>query len=74
MAASELNLTRRELQILVLLVEGSTDKEVANQLGISVHTARTHHKNILRKTDCHNSAGLISFALQNKLITMANLV
>ena len=56
-------LTRREIEITKLIVTGCTDKEIATQLGISFHTVRHHHQNILQKTKQHNIGGLMKFAL-----------
>ena len=61
-------LTRREIEITKLIIDGNTDKEIANKLGISFLTVRTHHKNILTKTQQKNISGLIQFALKNGLI------
>jgi DNA-binding NarL/FixJ family response regulator len=44
-------LTRRELQITKLIIEGFTNKEIAEKLNISFNTVRTHHRNILNKTN-----------------------
>ena len=56
-------LTRREVEITKLIVNGCTDKEIATRLDISFNTVRTHHENILRKTGQKNIGGLIKFAL-----------
>ncbi|WP_076379931.1 response regulator transcription factor [Filimonas lacunae] len=58
-------LSRRQLQILRMIVEGKTDKEIANSLNISFNTVRTHHQNILNRTGQHSTGGLILFALRN---------
>jgi DNA-binding NarL/FixJ family response regulator len=60
-------LTRREIEITKLIVNGCTDKEITTRLGISFYTVRTHHKNILRKTEQKNIGGLMKFALNNGL-------
>jgi len=44
-------LTRRELQITKLIIDGLTNKEIAEKLNISFNTVRTHHRNILNKTN-----------------------
>jgi len=61
-------LTRREIEITKLIANGCTDKEIATRLGIGFYTARTHHKNILRKTGQKNIGGLIKFVLNNGLV------
>ncbi|EPL7680240.1 LuxR family transcriptional regulator [Elizabethkingia anophelis] len=52
-------LTKRELEILNMLINGYSDKEIAVMLCISFHTVRTHHKNILKKTKAKSSIELI---------------
>jgi len=58
-------LTKRELEILLLLTRSYTDKEIAEILCISYHTVRTHHKNILKKTKSKNSFELLKRSLEN---------
>lgn len=58
------NLTRREIEILKYLAQGYTCKEIASHLFLSYHTVRSHHKNILKKTECNNTAGLIKKAIE----------
>jgi DNA-binding NarL/FixJ family response regulator len=61
-------LTARERQVLQLVSEGHTTKEVANVLGISVKTADTHRASIMRKLDIHETAGLVRYAVRSGLI------
>ncbi|KIC63029.1 response regulator transcription factor [Chryseobacterium taiwanense] len=56
-------LTKRELEVFVLLIKGYSDKEIAETIVISYHTVRTHHKNILKKTKSRNSKELIKKGL-----------
>jgi len=63
--ASEL--TPREREIVQLLAEGSSNKEVAIRLGISVKTAETHRANIMHKLDLHSTAELVRYALRNRI-------
>ncbi|MCE3074353.1 response regulator transcription factor [Chryseobacterium gwangjuense] len=56
-------LTKRELEVFVLLIKGYSDKEIAETIVISYHTVRTHHKNILKKTKSKNSKELIKKGL-----------
>ena len=60
-------LTRREIEITTLIINGLTDKEIAEKLGLSFYTVRTHHQNILRKTQQKNISGLINLASKNGL-------
>ncbi len=61
-------LTPRENQVLKLIVEGKTTKEVATFLGISVKTAESHRMRIMTKLDVHETAGLIRYAIREKLV------
>lgn len=61
-------LTEREIEILKLIAEGYSNKEVGEKLFISHRTVDTHRTNLMRKLDVHNIAGLIKFALKNSLI------
>ena len=68
-AISELDkLTTREREIIQLIAEGHTTKEVAAKLDISVKTADSHRTNIMSKLDIHDVAGLTRFAIQQGLI------
>jgi len=58
-------LTPRERQVVQLLAEGKTSKEVAVTLNLSVKTAETHRTNIMRKLDLHSVADLTLYALRN---------
>jgi DNA-binding NarL/FixJ family response regulator len=61
-------LSQRERQIVHLICDGKGNKEVAEALGISVRTAETHRANILRKLSLDSVAGLVRYAIRNKLI------
>lgn len=61
-------LTDRELQIIKLIAQEFSNKQIANKLFISERTVETHRKNIFRKTETHNLVGLIKFAYSNNLI------
>lgn len=60
-------LSSREMEIIKLIAQGLTSKEISEKLFISVKTAETHRTHIMRKIDAHNVAGLIKFAIQNGL-------
>jgi DNA-binding NarL/FixJ family response regulator len=62
-------LTERERDILVLVARGLSNAEIAGQLVISPLTAKSHVRNILRKLECHDRAGLVALAYENGLIT-----
>jgi DNA-binding NarL/FixJ family response regulator len=61
-------LSAREREIVQLLAEGKSNKEVADALGISVRTAETHRASILRKLSLDSIAGLVRYAIRNKMI------
>jgi DNA-binding NarL/FixJ family response regulator len=61
-------LSAREQEIVQLLAEGKSNKEVARALGISVKTAETHRSNIMRKTGFTSLADLVRFAVRNKIV------
>jgi DNA-binding NarL/FixJ family response regulator len=63
-------LTDREKQVLKLIAEGSTHKEMATMLGISVKTAIAHHTNICDKLSIRSKAELIKFAIQKGIIRL----
>ena len=61
-------LTPREREVLQLVAEGKTTREVAGVLGISVKTAESHRTHILRKLDTPNIAGLVRYAIRQGLV------
>ncbi len=61
-------ITRREKEILSLIAEGYTNPEIADKLFISPSTVDSHRKNLLAKMNMKNTASLIKFAVENKLI------
>lgn len=62
------SLTPREREILQLLAEGKSNKEIAAYLKISVKTAETHRSNIMLKLDFHSVTELVRYAVKNKII------
>jgi len=61
-------LTAREKEILKLLAEGQSVKEIAADLNLSVKTVEAHKFNLMRKLDIHNKAHLVQYAIQKKII------
>lgn len=61
-------LTMREREIVQLLAEGKSSKEVAVALGISVKTAETHRANVMRKLELHSVSELVRYAVKNQII------
>ena len=58
------NLTRREIEILQLIGEGFTNKEMARELDLSSNTVHVHRNNIMQKLDIHKQADLIRYAIK----------
>jgi two-component system response regulator NreC len=67
-------LTPREKEVLKMLAEGNSVKEVACQLNLSVKTVEAHKFNLMRKLDIHNKAQLVQYAIQKKVIKLPALV
>lgn len=65
------NLTSREREVVQLLAEGRSTKEVASQLDLSVKTAETHRSNIMRKLGLHSVSELVLYAVRNNIIQVA---
>lgn len=63
-------LTKRELEVLILVAEEYTSQEIADKLFISLHTVETHRKNLMSKLEVKNTVGLARYAIQNKLIAL----
>ncbi len=61
-------LTTREREVVQLLAEGKSSKEVAVALNISVKTAETHRANIMRKLELHSVSELVRYAIKNQII------
>src|SRR5690348_12446380 len=61
-------LTSREREIVQLLAESKTSKEIASKLGISTKTAETHRANIMRKLEIHSISDLVRYAVRNQII------
>jgi DNA-binding NarL/FixJ family response regulator len=61
-------LTRREKEVLALVSNGLTTLEIAQKLFISENTVHSHRRNLLDKLNAKNTAALIRFAIDNKLV------
>jgi two-component system, NarL family, response regulator NreC len=66
-------LTKREREILKLLAEGKSVKEIAGGFDLSVKTVEAHKFNLMRKLDIHNKAQLVQYAIQKKVIRLPEL-
>lgn len=61
-------LSDREREVLVLVAQGLSSKEIADRLSISIHTVNSHRKNITRKTDIKSVAGLAVYATLHNMV------
>jgi len=69
-AGSYESLTDREKQVLKLVAEGRSNKEIADVLAISVKTAMTHRAHVMQKLDLHDRTALVKFALREGVIRL----
>jgi DNA-binding NarL/FixJ family response regulator len=72
--ADDVELSKRELDVLVAVAKGMMNKEIADQMNISIHTVISHRKNITRKTGIKSVSGLTVYALLNNLISEDELI
>ena len=63
-------LSQREKEIVICVVKGMTNKEIAEKLFLSIHTVITHRRNISKKLQIHSAAGLTIYAIVNKFVTL----
>ena len=66
------SLSDRERDVIVALVQGMSNKEIADHLFISVNTVITHRRNIARKLQIHSPAGLTIYAIVNNLVDISS--
>lgn len=69
---SQENLSGREKDVIIALVQGMTNKEIADHLCISINTVITHRRNIARKLQIHSPAGLTIYAIVNNLVDISS--
>lgn len=67
------NLSPREIEVLTCLVNGMLNKEIADQLHISVHTVVRHRKNITLKTGIRSQSGLTIYAISKKIVSIEDI-
>jgi DNA-binding NarL/FixJ family response regulator len=63
-------LTNREREVLILIAEGFSNKEIAGRLNVGVRTVETHRERVMRKLDIHSVAGLTKFAICKGLVAL----
>ena len=64
-------LTTREKEVLKVLAEGKSVKDIAGSLKLSVKTVEAHKFNLMRKLDIHNRAQLVQYAIQKKIVPVS---
>src|SRR5713226_141550 len=64
------SLTPREREVLKMIAEGNSVKEIASLLGLSIKTVEAHKFNLMRKLNLHNKAQLVTYAIQRKFVKM----
>jgi two-component system, NarL family, response regulator NreC len=62
-------LTSREREVLTMIGEGQTNKEIANALNLSVYTVESHRGSVMEKLNLHNTGDIVRFAIRNGLIS-----
>ncbi len=67
-AAHPISLTPRELDLLRLIVEGLTAKEIADRMQVSIHTTSTHTRNLFTKLNVHSRAAAVARALKDRMV------
>lgn len=70
MAASTGPLTHREMEVLQLVTEGKSSREIAELLCVSPSTIDSHRKKIMDKLGIHDTAGLVKYAIKNKIVSI----
>lgn len=63
-----ISLSEREIEIIKLISDGLTNKEIADKLYLSTHTVNTHRKNIMHKLNIKNTAGIVIYAVKENII------
>lgn len=66
---STVELTARQREVLQLIAEGCSTKDIANKLGLSVKTVDTHRTELMRRLDIHDVAGLVRYAIRRGLVS-----
>lgn len=62
-------LTSREREVLALIAEGKTNKEIASALNLSVYTVESHRGSVMEKLNLHNTGDIVRFAIRNGLVS-----
>ncbi|MDA9563707.1 response regulator transcription factor [Flavobacteriales bacterium] len=68
-SCAPISLSKRELEIIALIADGGTNKDIAEKLFLSTHTVMTHRKNIMNKLGVKNTAGIVIYAVKENVIS-----
>ena len=68
-SCSPINLSKRELEIIAMIADGLTNKDIAEKLFLSTHTVTTHRKNVMNKLGVKNTAGIVIYAVKENVIS-----
>lgn len=63
-------MTAREREVLILIAEGRSNKEIADHLKLGVRTVETHREHVMRRLNIHSVAGLTKFAIVHGLVSL----
>jgi two-component system nitrate/nitrite response regulator NarL len=69
-SSEALKLTAREKQVLAMIAEGKSNKDMANHLGVGVRTIETHRERVMDKLNIHSVAGLTKYAIANGIVNL----
>jgi DNA-binding NarL/FixJ family response regulator len=69
LSCEPVSLSERENEIIILIAEGLTNQQIADQLFLSNHTINTHRKNIMSKLGVKNTAGIVMYAVKTNLVS-----
>ncbi len=70
--SNEEKLTKRETEVLRLIAEGLTSKQIADRLNVGITTVNSHRMNIMKKLNIHEIVGLVKYAIQKSLIDLGD--
>ena len=68
-SGSAVELSARQREVLQLIAEGRSTKDIAKKLGVSIKTAETHRSELMRRLDIHDVAGLVRYAIRRGLVS-----
>ncbi|MBL4651877.1 MAG: helix-turn-helix transcriptional regulator, partial [Flavobacteriales bacterium] len=68
-SCAPIKLSKRELEIIAMIADGMTNKDIAQKLFLSTHTVMTHRKNIMNKLGVKNTAGIVIYAVKENVIS-----